>query len=205
MAIPFGFCHCDCGEKTSLIPKTVKARGLVKGQPYRFLPGHHVRIGFNGRYKSDLLTAFEAQVDKTPGHGPWGDCWLWTGSVTTKGYGDLRAGTKRRIAHRFAYEQAFGEIPLGFMVCHRCDVRRCENQTHFFLGRAKNNSEDMVLKGRQAAGDRNGRRKLDSVAVATIKAVYAQGTSTQAAIANRFSVSPQTISRVVTGKNWRYA
>lgn len=43
--IPFGYCHCGCGQKTSLATKTDKRRGYVKGQPLSFISRHrHVHF-----------------------------------------------------------------------------------------------------------------------------------------------------------------
>lgn len=42
--IPYGFCHCGCGQKTKISPKTDCKRGLIKGQPRRFLFNHHRRF-----------------------------------------------------------------------------------------------------------------------------------------------------------------
>jgi hypothetical protein len=38
--IPYGHCHCGCGQKTGLARFTAGSRGWVKGQPLRFLKGH---------------------------------------------------------------------------------------------------------------------------------------------------------------------
>ena len=37
--IPFGFCHCGCGQKTK-IARGTNEHGHVKGQPLRFLMNH---------------------------------------------------------------------------------------------------------------------------------------------------------------------
>lgn len=40
-AVPPGYCHCGCGEQTPLATQT--SRGLIKGQPLRFVHGHQHR------------------------------------------------------------------------------------------------------------------------------------------------------------------
>lgn len=61
-------------------------------------------------------------------------CWLWTGSVTSGGYGrftvyvDGRA--KGMSAHRFSYELHVGPIPDGYQIDHLCRVRACVNPAH---------------------------------------------------------------------------
>lgn len=42
-SIPYGYCHCGCGEKTKLVTQNNAPRGLVKGEPYQYLKGHHRR------------------------------------------------------------------------------------------------------------------------------------------------------------------
>lgn len=51
-------------------------------------------------------------------------------------------------AHRQAWEKAFGLIPAGMLVCHKCDNRACINPSHLFLGSNKDNTQDMVGKKR---------------------------------------------------------
>jgi HNH endonuclease len=38
--IPFGYCHCECGNKVSILEITRSARGQVKGYPAKFIQGH---------------------------------------------------------------------------------------------------------------------------------------------------------------------
>ena len=39
--IPFGYCHCRCGNKAPLAHRTVPAWNAVKGLPRRFIIGHN--------------------------------------------------------------------------------------------------------------------------------------------------------------------
>jgi hypothetical protein len=104
-------------------------------------------------------------------------CWLWSGTRTPSGYGQLLVGGERgktQRAHRVAFETAYGPIPDGLLVLHTCDNRACvrnddvgwyevngillPRRGHLFLGTQQDNMNDKVAKGRQAIGDRNGKR-----------------------------------------------
>ena len=40
-SIPYGYCHCGCGEKTSIATESNRKRGYVKGEPVRYVHNHH--------------------------------------------------------------------------------------------------------------------------------------------------------------------
>lgn len=106
------------------------------------------------RANRDIVARFWQQVKK--GNGD--TCWLWAGYVNPRGYGQFhpRDGAVRP-AHRVAYELENGPIPddgTEWCVCHHCDNPRCVRPDHLFLGRDKDNHDDMVRKGRHAHGPR---------------------------------------------------
>jgi hypothetical protein len=57
-------------------------------------------------------------------------CWMWQGSVTGKGYGNVRVAGKTKYAHRFFYEHHVGPIPAGLDLDHLCRVQTCVNPEH---------------------------------------------------------------------------
>ena len=75
-------------------------------------------------------------------------CWLWRSTIVFKGYGQFYLNGKSRFAHRASWLLHKGAIPGGLFVCHTCDVPRCVNPEHLFLGTNKDNMQDMARKGR---------------------------------------------------------
>ena len=57
-------------------------------------------------------------------------CWLWTGSTTQEGYGNLRWDRGYAYAHRVAFEILRGAIPDGMVIDHLCRIRNCVNPAH---------------------------------------------------------------------------
>lgn len=141
-------CECGCGSRTWVSPKTRAERGWVKGEPRRFLVGHgsgmvSVRVlpeqqfrlvvtyrrargaykGRSGRPLKVVPTRVEDRGFETP-------CLIWLGSVDKHGYGKVSRGVGKVKAHREAFEVAFGAIPVGHDVHHRCEVKLCVEPTH---------------------------------------------------------------------------
>lgn len=130
------------------------------------------------------------------------DCWLWIGAIQKNGYGNMTIGERSPMgAHRISYMIHFGDIPKGLYVCHKCDVKRCVNPNHLFLGTNKDNLKDMREKGRSQRGTKNGGSKLTPKDVRKIRTLLKKGIK-QAKISKMYGVAQNTISRINTGQKW---
>jgi len=68
---------------------------------------------------------FWAKVTKGP------DCWEWTAGRQGQGYGAFHPTKQTSVlAHRYAYELAYGPIPEGMVIDHLCRNRACVNVVH---------------------------------------------------------------------------
>ena len=86
-------------------------------------------------------------------------CRIWQGALHTSGYGLRRhIDPGPRFAHRWVWTVAYGPIPPGMQVCHRCDNPPCFRLDHLFLGTNADNVADMVAKGRNGGGGGRPRR-----------------------------------------------
>jgi hypothetical protein len=154
----------------------------------------------------DFVTAKLGQHTITPG-----GCWEYTGHCSKLGYGEFHVYAaqfdppKRKYrAHRVAYAYHFGVDPGEMMVCHKCDNPACINPDHLFLGTAKDNSLDMVAKGRASVndGERNPGAVVTESTVIEIVSAIKEGKSNKQ-IAERLPVSHGAVSRIRLGKSWR--
>lgn len=98
--VPYGYCHCGCGEKTKISPYSAESLGCVKGEPRKFVYGHSMRILKGSRYKNGRIERNGYILIRMPEH-PGAD---------QKGY------VKE---HRLICEQALGKpLPYGSVPHH---------------------------------------------------------------------------------------
>ena len=130
------------------------------------------------------------------------ECWNWTASRDTHGYGHLKQEGRIRLAHRVSYELHRGPIGEGMQVCHHCDNRACVNPSHLFLGTWRDNMMDKLAKNRQSRnqllGEVNPAARLTAKDIITIRASDA----THDELAAKFGVARAHITNIRSGKRW---
>src|SRR6185369_15101616 len=107
-----GLCECGCGNSAPIATRTYTKRGIIAGQPMRFLPQHQ-----------GLKSPFEYTVSTN-------GCWLWQRAITTAGYGSVRFNGETAYAHRMVYERHKGPITPGLVLDHLCRNPACVNPDH---------------------------------------------------------------------------
>lgn len=110
-----------------------------------------------------LEQRFWAKVDRRPGLGPKGKCWMWMASRNPRGYGKVGREGKTYLAHRISYLFTYPRAQIkGRVVRHTCDNPACVRPKHLRLGTKKDNTQDAVRRGRLATGNRHGSRTCPS-------------------------------------------
>ena len=118
------------------------------------------------------------------------DCMEWPGTRISKGYGSVFSRvTKRPVyMHRVVYEAAFGPIPDGMCVRHKCDNPPCCNPNHLEVGTHADNMRDMAERGRSC-------KALTGAQEREIRERHAAGESFDS-MADDYGVSSVTIGSV---------
>lgn len=141
---------------------------------------------------------------------PEKDCLVWVGTRYRSGHGSVGFLNRLYRTHRVAWVLAYGTIPGGVMVCHRCDNPPCCKPEHLFLGSALDNARDAKTKGRMVVGLRNpnrprgeasGRAKLTTEQIRAIRAEKTAGASL-GELSGKYGVSKANLSSIVRRQTW---
>jgi hypothetical protein len=155
----------------------------------------------SGRPRQPIAVTFWNHISPEPNTG----CWLWDGPVGGQpprwGYGKMKHGGITMSAHRVSWELHRGPIPAKMWICHKCDVPRCCNPDHLFLGNASTNALDAVSKGRtNTLGEKNRHAKLTAEQVIAIRA----DTRIAEIVGAEVGVSGSQVRYIRRRLNWRH-
>lgn len=168
---------------------------------YQIFKRHNNVIGI--KTHASLEERFWRFVDKKTD----GECWNWTGNLVA-GYGRISLGARKDGAigsHRFSWELHNKQsIPSGMVVMHSCDNPLCVNPNHLSVGTYKDNTQDMIAKGRKVTvaplGTENGKALINEEVVKEIRA----SNLSHAELGRQFNVSPNCIRGVRIGRTWNH-
>jgi hypothetical protein len=151
---------------------------------------------------------FWSKVDKTPGQGPNGDCWIWTGNRNHNNYGFLSWPDRCRdrsghnvMAHRTSFEFVKGVIDEGLCILHSCDNPPCVNPAHLSADTHQKNLEEAKERNRYPKGERSYRTNLTNEQAREIKLLSLLGYS-RAHIGRLFNIKPSVITRMMNNQTW---
>jgi hypothetical protein len=140
------------------------------------------------------LQRLESKINKT------GDCWLWTGAKSSKGYGIFCVKKKLHQAHRLMYMLYNGAIPEGLEVRHMCR-NKCVNPEHLEIGTRSENCQDKVRDGTSNRGERNATAKLTAEQVLEIRR---RSNELQSDLAKEFGVGTKNINQIIRRERWKH-
>lgn len=141
-------------------------------------------------------------VDK---RGP-SECWLYR-RYGNENYGRFSIGPRGAasvLAHRFSYEMHVGPIPSGMLVMHTCDQPFCVNPAHLKLGTPRENTADMMRKGRHAGGKLKGADVGSAKLTPDLVRLIRASPMYHAEIGRVLGVTAQTIRAVRSGQTWAH-
>lgn len=174
--VPYGCCWCGCGQPTWIATRNMHERGLVKGEPARYIGGHQ-KGGLKG------YTVEDREYD-TP-------CWIMTGYTTSRGYSRVSRDGRLMRAHRYYYEQKYGTIPEGLEPDHLCNITSCVNPDHIEpVTHAEN-----VRRGNSA--------KMSAERVRALRSSVDSGEISISQAATYFSISYHTAWDICTRRRWK--
>lgn len=137
-------------------------------------------------------------------------CLLWTGSLTASGgYAQFSLNRRPVRVHRLMLEMKLGRsLHPGMCSLHTCDTPKCIRQEHLFEGTRRDNTHDMIAKGRgrypgaksPARGEKCGAAKLSNLQAREIRAL--RGVIPVNEIARRYGVDRHTVWKVCSGRSY---
>lgn len=132
-------------------------------------------------------------------------CWGWNGSFVNAGYGQSILNNRTIHASRMSWIIHNGQIPEGLWVLHKCDNPPCTNPQHLFLGNSKDNTQDMIKKGRKynCKGSDVHFSKLNEEQVKQIRIRLSNGEKA-VNLSKEFGINQAALSAIKHKRTWKH-
>jgi hypothetical protein len=194
MKIAYGYCHCGCGQQTAIAKKTQASQGDIAGKPRKYVRFHQPKPGRKRLSDEQFIEALWSKVNMSPGQGPKGECWCFTGSTDDDGYGIMRrTDFPPQRVHRVVLAAKLGrELEPQEQSLHRCDNPPCVRPDHLFSGTTGDNTADCIAK-------RRFHHSISDETVALLRKMYAPGRVSTYALSQIFRIAPSHVWRIVNG------
>ncbi len=146
-------------------------------------------------------------IDLIAGQPPWSldsrGCWIPAAGYREKhGYRMFKVLGRRIRAHRLAFLATKGSIPEGMVVRHTCDNPECINPEHLILGTRRDNTHDMLARGRVSRWEdrpgRTGHKRKRKLTLRQIRQIRLRPESSYT-LALEYGVSSVQIRRIRNG------
>ena len=134
------------------------------------------------------------------------DCWPWMSSTHKFGHGyfNVSPKAKNHYAHRVAKMLDLGKVlDKSETVRHSCDNPPCCNPKHLIVGTKKQNTEDMLSRGRCSAGNKHYNSKITNEQSDWARKVYSKKEMTQQQIGKVLGISQSAVSRILSNKRYK--
>lgn len=179
--IKYWKCQCDCGNIVIVCGSNVKRNfscGCLRG--LKHVPTEMCLSTLKDKFNKCL---------KENSNG----CMEWQKGRDKNGYG-IAVSIRFKInrAHRLSWFLNHGSLPENKWVLHKCDNPSCCNIDHLFLGDGKENSDDMIRKGRKSYP----KRKLSKEEQKQVIEM-SNNKITQREIAKKFNVCQWSITNII--------
>lgn len=130
------------------------------------------------------------------------ECWEWTASRGTRGYGTYVIGTEKFTAHRLSCHFYKERLDGNKHALHHCDNPPCVNPNHLFAGTHEEHMQDAKEKGKIYFGEDNHQSKLCREEVVEIKKLIRDGELSYSEIGEKFGVGKGCIADIALERNW---
>jgi len=96
-----------------------------------------------------------------------------------------------------------GPRPEGFVVAHGSKGKLCDSLDNLaYKTQSQNCGEDKLRDDTHCRGERSPKARLNEAQVRFARKAVSRGHATSAGLACAWEVSPSTVNKAVTGKNW---